>query len=185
MNVGSSFNERMKRDYIEFQEHSAAKGYLITFRCYGTWLHGDERGSVDRRHYNRIGMPQMPPDPERVQRRRTQLKQDPYILGPVERRIVESAVKQVAGTRGYRLLALNVRSNHAHIVSNNAAKPEQMMNGFKAYSTRSLRAAGLIANDFKPWSRHGSTKYLWTDEQIASAIDYVLYSQGDDLPTFT
>jgi len=20
-------------------------GYLITFRCYGTWLHGDERGS--------------------------------------------------------------------------------------------------------------------------------------------
>jgi hypothetical protein len=22
--------------------------YLITFRCYGTWLHGDERGSVDR-----------------------------------------------------------------------------------------------------------------------------------------
>jgi len=24
--------------------------YLITFRCYGTWLHGDERGSVDRFH---------------------------------------------------------------------------------------------------------------------------------------
>ncbi len=24
--------------------------YLITFTCYGTWLHGDERGSVDRDH---------------------------------------------------------------------------------------------------------------------------------------
>ena len=23
---------------------------LITFRCYGTWLHGDLRGSVDRDH---------------------------------------------------------------------------------------------------------------------------------------
>ena len=22
--------------------------YLISFRCYGTWLHGDERGSIDR-----------------------------------------------------------------------------------------------------------------------------------------
>jgi hypothetical protein len=22
--------------------------YLITFRCYGTWLHGDKRGSIDR-----------------------------------------------------------------------------------------------------------------------------------------
>jgi hypothetical protein len=24
-------------------------GYLITFRCYGTWLHGDDRGSIDRK----------------------------------------------------------------------------------------------------------------------------------------
>lgn len=24
--------------------------YLITCRCYGTWLHGDARGSVDREH---------------------------------------------------------------------------------------------------------------------------------------
>jgi hypothetical protein len=23
-------------------------GYLITFRCYGSWLHGDKRGSIDR-----------------------------------------------------------------------------------------------------------------------------------------
>ena len=22
--------------------------YFITFTCYGNWLHGDERGSVDR-----------------------------------------------------------------------------------------------------------------------------------------
>lgn len=24
--------------------------YLLTFTCYGTWLHGDDRGSIDRRH---------------------------------------------------------------------------------------------------------------------------------------
>src|SRR3954465_9461649 len=28
--------------------------YFITFRCYGTWLPGDERGWVDRRH-NQFG----------------------------------------------------------------------------------------------------------------------------------
>jgi hypothetical protein len=33
----------MKRDYIDFQDRSTPVGYLITFRCYGTWLHGDER----------------------------------------------------------------------------------------------------------------------------------------------
>ncbi len=24
--------------------------YLITFRTYGSWLHGDEKGSIDRKH---------------------------------------------------------------------------------------------------------------------------------------
>jgi len=27
-----------------------ARAYLITFTTYGTWVHGDERGSVDREH---------------------------------------------------------------------------------------------------------------------------------------
>ena len=35
--------------------------YLITFRSYGTWLHGDERGSVDRFH-NVYGTPRLPPN---------------------------------------------------------------------------------------------------------------------------
>jgi hypothetical protein len=34
--------------------------YLITFRCHGTWLHGDERGSVDRFH-NRYKSPCIEP----------------------------------------------------------------------------------------------------------------------------
>ena len=32
----------MKRDYIEFQARNEPTGYLITFRTYGTWLHGDD-----------------------------------------------------------------------------------------------------------------------------------------------
>jgi hypothetical protein len=39
-------------DDSDFQDRSAALGFLITFRTYGTWLHGEDRGSVDRRKYN-------------------------------------------------------------------------------------------------------------------------------------
>jgi hypothetical protein len=46
----------MPRDY-EFID--VPVGYLITFRCHGTWLHGDKRGSVDRSH-NRYGSPLLP-----------------------------------------------------------------------------------------------------------------------------
>ena len=60
----------MKRDYIDFQDRSVAKAYLITFRCYGTWLHGDDRGSVDRRFYNRVGTPRITPDSEKMSAKR-------------------------------------------------------------------------------------------------------------------
>jgi hypothetical protein len=32
-----------KRDYAEFQRRTEPLAFLITFRCYGAWLHGDER----------------------------------------------------------------------------------------------------------------------------------------------
>ena len=31
--------------------------------------------------------------------------------------------------------------------------------------------------EIEPWSRHGSNPYLWTEEELARAIEYVLYGQ--------
>jgi hypothetical protein len=50
-----------KIDYVEFQARTQPLAFLITFRCYGTWLHGDERGAVDRSSYHRYGTPDMLP----------------------------------------------------------------------------------------------------------------------------
>jgi len=49
-----------KIDYVDFQDRTWPLAYLITFRCYGTWLHGEERGSIDRKNYNRYGTADMP-----------------------------------------------------------------------------------------------------------------------------
>jgi REP element-mobilizing transposase RayT len=174
----------MKRDYIEFDERSVPKGYLITFRCYGTWLQGDERGSVDRRFYNRLGVPKIRPDEDRVRRQSKLLEYEPYFLGPQERSIVKTAIEEVCSFRGYGLYALNVRTEHVHSVTDNCGVPERVMDSFKAYSTRALRENGLIEQDRRPWSRHGSTKYLWTEEHISQAVEYVLHGQGGELPTF-
>ncbi len=174
----------MVRDYIEFQDRSVAQGYLITFRCYGTWLHGDERGSVDRRFYNRVGTEKIVPNPEMVGRKATQLKQEPFILGSRERTVVKKAIEEVCKVRGYGLYGINVRTNHAHIVVSNSGKPERIMDSFKAYATKALRAEGLIGDDFRPWSRHGSTRYLWTQEHVSQAVEYVVSGQGGELPSF-
>jgi len=33
-----------------------------------------------------------------------------------------------------------------------------------------------------PWADKGSKRYLWNEESIARAVDYVINGQGDDLP---
>ena len=173
-----------KRDYIEFQDRSTASAYLITFRTYGTWLPGNEDGSVDRRHQNRYGTPKITPSDEKVRRRTGLLKHKPVLLGAAERSIVENAIREVCRVRGYVLTAVNVRTNHVHVVVSAAGTPERVMDSFKAYATKALRAAGMATLDGSVWSRHGSTRYLWAEEHVVAAVEYVDNGQGGELPGF-
>ena len=50
--------------------------HLITFRCYGSWLHGDVRGSVDLLH-NRYKGPYAPSSENRTRHNRGMLKGEP------------------------------------------------------------------------------------------------------------
>ena len=169
-----------KSDYIEFQDRTWPLGYLITFRCYGTWLHGEERGSIDRRNYNRYGTADMPANEKLVGDERAELKNPAIILNRAQRDVVESAIREVCEHRAYALHAINVRTNHVHSVVSASCKPEHVMDSFKAYATRKLREEDLLSRDLKPWARHGSTPYLWTEEELQRAIDYVLNGQGDE-----
>ncbi len=45
----------------EYRDEHIPLAYLISFRAYGTWLHGDRRGSVNRFH-NRFGTPLVAPN---------------------------------------------------------------------------------------------------------------------------
>src|SRR5208283_2139266 len=33
-----------------------------------------------------------------------------------------------------------------------------------------------------PWSRHGSTRYLWKPEHVSGAVRYTLHEQGENAP---
>ena len=157
--------------------------YLITFRSYGTWLHGDERGSMDRKH-NVYGTPRLPPNRYRKQAEARQLKHPPIVLNVAQRGVIEEAIREVCRSRRYNLLAVNVRTNHVHSVIAAACKPEPILNALKAYATRKLRRAGLISARTKPWVRKGSKRYLWKEHHVDKAIAYVLYGQGEDPPDF-
>ncbi len=167
----------------EFNESGIPLAYFISFRCYGTWLHGDERSSVDRSH-NIYGTPMLPPDEKRHSEMLSRMKRDPVELTAKRREAVEEGVRETCNIRGWALQAINVRTNHVHSVVTAGRKPELVMNAFKANATSKMIAASVWQRGIKPWSRHGSTRYLWTEKSVARAIDYVINGQGDELPNF-
>src|SRR5213595_2744219 len=116
-----------KVDYIDFQDRTQPLAYLITFRCYGTWLHGDERGSVDRCNYNRYGAPGMPANRKLLADERAELVTPAAVLNRTQRGVVELAIREVWKHRSYLLHAVNVRTNHVHSVVTAPCKPEHVM----------------------------------------------------------
>jgi REP element-mobilizing transposase RayT len=164
----------------EFNDDHTPLGYLITFRAYGTWLHGDERGSVDRDH-RRYGTPVLPPSPRRRQIERSLLKQPPVKLTLQQRAAIEFGIRETCAIRKWELWALNVRTNHVHCVVTASRKPETVLTALKANATRSMKEAGCWSSDLSPWAQHGSKRYLWTEEELTNAIAYVVEDQGEPL----
>jgi len=170
----------MKRDYIDFNDRSVPVGYLLTFRCYGTWLHGDERGSVDR--YHRIyGTSMVPPSALRRKHDHELLKQPPVTLNSRQRAVIESAIRETCRIRRWQLWTVNVRTNHVHAVVSADKRPESVLSALKANATRAMRAAGLWTSELSPWEFRGSKRYLWDEKQLNEAIAYVEYDQGEPL----
>lgn len=168
----------------DWDDNEAPLAFLITFRTFGTWLHGDERYSVDRHGKNRYGTAKLLPSRNLSKKMDDGRASSIFILNGKQRAVVEAAIRDVCKIRGYKIIAINVRTNHIHIVVEAFGAPGKVLNAFKANCTRELRAAGLVEGDQQVWSRGGSRRYLWKPAHVNGAVDYVLHGQGDDLPNF-
>ena len=157
--------------------------YFITFACYGWHLHGEETGSVDRKH-NLPGSRFLQPFPQHAEAERQLMDQPPFSLDANCRSVVLTAIREVCAYRGWTLLAAHVRTNHVHAIVEADIRPEKIMNDFKSYASRSLNRSELGQPDRKRWARHGSTRWLWKDEDVGDAIRYVVEEQGQPMAVF-
>ena len=118
--------------------------YFISFRTYGTWLHGDKRGSIDRFH-NAYRSPYVSQNASWLHYNKQRLKAAPLILKARQRRSIERAIRETCDIRSWLLQALNVRTNHVHTVVSANRKSSLVLNAFKANATRQLRSWTLVA----------------------------------------
>ena len=157
--------------------------YFITFTCYGSRLHAGKKQSVDRCH-DKFGTPFVPINPIRNTFVKNKMIETPYVLDAARRELVLSAILDVSTYHKWKLFAAHVRTNHVHFVIQSDKKPELIMNTIKAYASRYLNAANIDDTRTKRWTRHGSTRNLWDDIDVTSAIHYVVHEQGNPLAVF-
>ncbi len=161
------------------EENEFPCAYLLTFRTFGTWLHGDKRYSVGRTNNSKYGEPKIQPSVPFIETMAEKITQPPMILDKAQPKLVAAAMEEVCKYRSYDLKPLNVRTKHSHSVVSALINPEKIVNDFKVYSTRKLRQEWNVAKTDKIWSRGASTRHLWKPHHVAAAIDYVLYCQED------
>lgn len=157
--------------------------YFITFACHGGHLHGDGSGSVDRDH-NLFGSRSLEADPTRTLTERRRMNQPTYELDGDRRAVVLHALEQVCLHRGWNLLAAHVRSSHVHFIVEAEVMPEKVLNDCKAYASRALNQLGRDEPGRRRWARHGSTRWLWKDQDVREAIRYVVEEQGKPMAVF-
>ena len=171
----------MTSSHREFDPDHIPIAFMITLRAHGSWLHGDRRGSVDRFH-KRYGTPRLGPNQLRQSFERSLMKSPPVKLTARRRAAVYRGIRETCELRNWRLWALNVRSNHVHSVVTANCHSKRVRAALKANATRTMRESGCWESERSPWSGGGSRRFIWTEQQLIEAIDYVLYGQGDKLP---
>jgi REP element-mobilizing transposase RayT len=153
-------------------------GYFITFTTYGSWLHGDSRGSILKGETTKL----LSENPAlRAYEQSTQEYQT-VVLDSEARKIVRQAILETCRFREWLLYAAHIRSTHIHLVLKANTSPERVLVDLKAYATRSLRKNGY--DQRRLWTRHGSTRYLNTASQLNKAIHYIISEQGKPMSMY-
>src|SRR5262245_35670880 len=111
--------------------------YFITWTTYGTWLHGDERGSFERRKgYVR-------PSERRRLAAEALMTDDPVRLTRDQRTAVEAAIVEYCALQGWVLHAVNVRTNHVHVAVSARQEGTAVRSQLKAKASAPFRRYGF------------------------------------------
>ncbi|MBY0260870.1 MAG: transposase, partial [Phycisphaerales bacterium] len=145
---------------------TAPLAYLLTWTCYGTCLPADDRGSVDDQH-NWVESRFVEPDAVRHRDAVHTMSEPPFVMADAERAVVDTALRETCRIKRWRIHALNVRTNHVHIViAASGPAPERMMGTLKSWATRALKQLPAHRERRKFWTNQGLNRWLWDEQSV-------------------
>jgi len=144
---------------------------LITWTTYGTWLPGDQRGWRKRNSGEQFPQPRL----EHWSRR--QMAGEAVLLDALSQSTVEQACRDHCQFRRWQLLAVNVRTNHVHVVVAAPERPQTVRDQLKANCTRRLRQQTEPLICQRTWTRGGDCTILNSEQDVENAVIYVTAAQ--------
>ena len=149
--------------------------YLLTWTCYGQWLHGDVRGYVNREHRT-PGAPFPYDHPGLMSASANRMAESPCRLDDACRRAVEATLHEACARRGWLLSAVNVQPDHVHVVVRAPGRTgKRAMQQLKDRATRCLRSR--VPDRRRWWTEGGKVDLIFDERHLAKAIDYVTNGQ--------
>ena len=145
--------------------------WLLTWTTYGTWLHGDARGSF-------LGRTFPSPDPDREQANRSAMPGDVVYLTDHQRAIVDATLVNECLAQDWHLYAYNVRTNHLHVVVSAGRTGTFVRTRLEALASKALSDdAGLpMAGDNgrkRWWTEKGNIVPIETEKALEGSTVYV------------
>jgi hypothetical protein len=171
--------------------------WLFTNTYYGTWLPGDERGSVTsvrqrraedpssefRVEHDRLGTPVEGSMPSLRRSAIERMKGPPIYFDEQKAKILLAQLKETSSQRGWILRYASIMRNHAHWI---ALIPYELTEAkaladYKAYGSRALNREFGVPQSGTWWTSKGSKRLLTDDASLSAALHYVLHQQPGSL----
>ena len=148
--------------------------YHITFGTYGTRLHGDERGTVDRR-MNHPGDPIVGSDPDWWERERAMLRFEPVTFDREKMLFVERVIPGVCEQGGWDYHVGAAGPDHVHALLTARAEGDKVRMWFKRWLGQALSARfpDALEDGATWWAEGGSVKWVWTRDYRQNVYDYL------------
>ncbi len=146
--------------------------YHITFGTYGTRLHGDERGTVDRRQ-NTPGEPIIGRDDDWQQLEASQLNFPPVQLSDEQRLYVEQIIPAICARGGWAYHTCAARRDHLHVELSASAEGKAARKWLKRWLGEALSKRWPLPQGARWFAVGGSVHSIWNRKYFERVFGYI------------
>jgi hypothetical protein len=146
--------------------------YHITWGTYGTRLHGDPRGTVDRTH-NEYKSPILKFDEHRWEEEKSKLKYPPVRFDLDKRITVESMIPDICARGFWNFHTCAAGKDHVHVILNSPNNPETIRQLLKRWLGQEFTKKYQLTNLGTWWAECGSIRWINDEAYLRAATKYI------------